>query len=115
MPKESQSGFLARLVEPFHRWRYALLSRHLGIPENLLRGQERGLIIVQIDGLGFHMLRRAMARGSAPFLRRLVTKRHYRFRPLFLGMPTSTPAVQFGLMHGDNFGIPGFRWFEKQE
>lgn len=115
MLKEAWQTFWLWLRGPLDRWRYAILSRHLGIPENILKGRERGFVILQIDGLSCSMLRRAMARGQAPFLKRLVTRRGYRFRPLFIGLPTSTPAVQFGLFHGDNFGIPGFRWLEKRE
>ena len=28
-------------------------------------------------------------------------------------IPSTTPASQAGLLHGDNFDIPAFRWFEK--
>lgn len=72
----------------------------------------RRFIIVQIDGLAHEHLQQAMARGFTPTLERLVAQGH-RLQRWRCGTPSSTPAVQAGLMFGDNWNIPGFRWFEK--
>ncbi len=70
-------------------------------------------IVLQIDGLAHEYLMQAMARGHAPTLRRLIASGHHlqRWR---CGLPSSTPAVQAGIMYGNNWNIPAFRWYEKQ-
>jgi hypothetical protein len=37
----------------------------------------------------------------------------YRLEPWWCGAPSSTPAVQGGILYGNNDGIPAFRWYEK--
>jgi len=69
----------------------------------------RRLLIVQIDGLS-----RAMARGRAPFLARLLQRRGYHMAPMCAGLPTSTPAFQLAAMYGVRPDIPGFHYHDKR-
>ncbi|GAB4533569.1 MAG: hypothetical protein Kow0063_15690 [Anaerolineae bacterium] len=97
----------------FNRRRYDALARQLGrSPETPARNR-RGFVIVQIDGLAYDYLLEAMARGYAPRLRQLLQQGRYRLARWRCGLPSTTPAVQAGLMFGDAFDIPGFRWYEK--
>lgn len=72
----------------------------------------RRFIMVQIDGLAHEYLLQAIARGQMPVLQRLIAQGHHlqRWR---CGIPSSTPAIQAGIMYGNNWDIPGFRWYEK--
>jgi hypothetical protein len=63
--------------------------------------------------LAYDYLIEAMAQGHTPRLRRLLGRGQYRLTRWRCGLPSSTPAVQAGLMFGDSFDIPGFRWYEK--
>lgn len=74
---------------------------------------QRRFIIVQIDGLAHDYLVQAMALGQMPTVQRLIAQgaRLQRWR---CGLPTSTPAIQAGIMYGCNWDIPAFRWYEKE-
>mgnify|MGYP000852714167 FL=1 len=74
---------------------------------------ERGrFVIVQIDGLAHEYLLRSVAAGYTPHIKRLIAQGH-KLQRWRCGVPSSTPASQSGLMFGNNWDIPAFRWYEK--
>jgi hypothetical protein len=101
------------LASRFNKRRYDTLARHLGRSPEAGDGRRRGFVIAQIDGLAYDYLVEAMARGHTHRLRRLLSRGRYRLARWRCGLPSTTPAVQAGLMFGDSFDIPGFRWYEK--
>lgn len=106
--------FIDWLVAWFNRRKYGAMARRLG--REAETGEEddrRGLIILQIDGLSHATLQRALERGAMPHLRRMIEREGYRLEPWWCGVPSSTPAVQGGIMYGNNEGVPAFRWYEK--
>ena len=98
--------------------RYGTLARHMG-REEIAPAQEeairRGFIIIQADGLAYDHLLQAIARGAAPYMKRLIGAGQLRLAPWRCGVPSTTPAVQAGIMFGNNWDIPGFRWFDKKQ
>lgn len=104
-----------RLARRFNRRRYDTLAQQLGRSTDLCNGRRRGFVIVQIDGLAYDYLIEGMARGHTPRIQRLLSWGGYRLARWRCGLPSSTPAVQAGLMFGDAFDIPGFRWYEKDK
>lgn len=72
----------------------------------------RRFIIIQIDGLAHEYLLQALAKGQTPTLQKLIAQ-GYRLQRWRCGLPSSTPAVQAGIMYGNNWDIPAFRWYEK--
>jgi len=74
----------------------------------------RRLLIVQIDGLSRDVLERALAQGRMPFLRRLLERGGWRLSPMFVGLPSSTPAFQMAAMYGVRPDIPGFHYHDKR-
>ena len=104
-----------RLASRFNKRRYDALVQQLGRSPEACGDRRRGFVIVQIDGLAYDYLIEAMARGHTPRLRRLLSWGRYRLARWRCGLPSSTPAVQAGLMYGDVFDIPGFRWYEKDK
>ncbi len=73
-----------------------------------------GLVVVQIDGLGYPVLRHAIASGDVPTLAGWLRRGTHHARPWWARVPSTTPAGQAGLLHGTNDGIPAFRWYDKQ-
>jgi len=67
-----------------------------------------GLILVQIDGLGLVELERAISKGRAPFMARLLKRGHYQCHSMYSGLPSSTPAVQGELFYGVKTIVPAF-------
>ena len=72
-----------------------------------------GLLVVQIDGLSLPVLQHAIRAGRVPVLGQLVRSGEATLHPWIAMLPPTTPASQGGILHGNNDGIAGFRWYEK--
>src|SRR5215216_4045436 len=94
------------------RWYYAVKYRPFRRERRPHDGR-RGLIMLQIDALAYADLRRAMELGYTPNLSRLVTENGFTLRRWFCGLPSATPYCQAGIFHGENDGIPAFRFYDK--
>ncbi len=91
------------------------LLRRTGIPLSDVPLERRGLVVIQIDGLSYGRLRRALAERRLPFLRQLLRKGKLRLEKFSSELPTSTPAFQGGFFYGSNDNIPGFQFYDKRE
>ncbi|HVF38569.1 MAG TPA: alkaline phosphatase family protein [Gemmatimonadaceae bacterium] len=97
---------------PLLRWYYSSKYR-LFRREKRTHDGRRGLIMLQIDALAYSDLRRAMERGFLPTIERLIKERGFNLRRWFCGLPSATPYCQAGIFHGENAGIPAFRFYDK--
>jgi uncharacterized membrane protein YvlD (DUF360 family) len=77
--------------------------------------QRRGLVMLEIDGLSYHHLSRAIADGHMPTLKRLMEHQGFQLSRVDCGIPSQTSACQAGIMFGDNSDIPAFRWYDKDK
>lgn len=100
------------IVGWFNRRRYSALARQIG-RDPAAPDERRGVILVQIDGLSHKTLSDAINAGALPNLKRLLERDGYRLERWWCGIPSSTPVVQSGLMYGNNWDVPGFRWYDK--
>ncbi|MCK4316882.1 MAG: alkaline phosphatase family protein, partial [Anaerolineae bacterium] len=101
------------LTNVYYTRKYGAMARRLGRP-GVRPDQRRGFIIIQIDGLSHDHLMQAIAAGYVPYLSHLLAERRLAVAPWHCGLPSTTPAVQAGIMFGNRFDIPGFRWYEKE-
>ena len=92
---------------------YAELSRRLAAQETPRVAGGRGLLVVQIDGLGAPILRNAIRVGLTPRMASWVRSGRYRLVEWDCAPPSQTPSSQAGILHGSNDDIPAFRWYEK--
>lgn len=69
-----------------------------------------GIIYLQIDGLGYDVLRRALRDGNIPNLARWVRTSRHRVSVWHTDWSSQTGSSVAGIMHGSNAGILGFRW-----
>jgi hypothetical protein len=98
----------------YYSKKYAAIARRLGVRQQVSEGNPAvGMIIIQIDGLSHQQLQRAMERGHLPNVSRMLGSGRYVASKWRCGLPSTTPAVQAGIMFGDNEGIPAFRWYDK--
>ena len=74
----------------------------------------RGLIALQIDALAHSDLLRAIELGRCPTIASLIANGS-SLRPWFCGLPAATPYCQAGIFHGENDGIPAFRFYDRVE
>jgi uncharacterized membrane protein YvlD (DUF360 family) len=72
-----------------------------------------GVYFLEIDGLAYEVLRRAIRDGNAPNLARWLREGDHRLLRWETDWSSQTGACQAGLLHGNNDDIPAFRWWEK--
>ncbi|MEI2756025.1 MAG: phage holin family protein [Chitinophagaceae bacterium] len=98
-------------------------SFYQGLIERLARRQsysdidplQRGLVMLEIDGLSYHHVKKAIADGRLPTLKRLMEREGFQLSRVDCGIPSQTSACQAGIMFGDNDDIPAFRWYDKDK
>lgn len=72
-----------------------------------------GVIFLQIDGLGYDVLRRAIRNGDAPTMAAWIAQGAARMMPWHTDLSSQTGASQCGILMGSNVDMPAFRWYEK--
>lgn len=92
-----------------HEWQRSLL----GLPFSSVPKNRRGLVLIQIDGLSFPDLKRALAKKYMPFLSQLLDRENYRLWPLFSGIPSNTPAFQGEFFFGQPQCVPAFQYRDR--
>ena len=97
---------------PLQRFYYSA-RYHLFRREKREHDGRRGLIMLQIDALAYSDLLRAMDRGYCKTIRKLLSRDDFELRKWFCGLPSATPYCQAGIFHGENDGIPAFRFYDK--
>ncbi len=80
----------------------------------MVKTDQPGLVVVQIDGLAHPILARQVRAGRVPHLSSWLRSGRYRLNSWEALLPPTTPASQAGILHGNNDGIPAFRWYEKE-
>jgi hypothetical protein len=98
---------------PLLRWYYRAKYRPFSRERREYDGR-RGLIALQIDALSYADLIRAIERGRCPTISRMIAE-GCTLRPWFCGLPAATPYAQAGIFHGENDGIPAFRFYDRVE
>ena len=72
-----------------------------------------GVLLLQIDGLGYDTVRRAVRDGDLPTLARWLSEGSHVLTDWHCDWSSQTGASVCGLLHGSNDDILGFRWYEK--
>ncbi len=101
------------LIDGFRRLRRRLsrnetMVRWLGLSQSEGTADQPGLVMIQVDGLAFNQLTRALRKRRMPFLRKLIRKRGYELHTMYSGLPSSTPAVQAEIFYGVRCAVPAF-------
>lgn len=89
-------------------------ARLLGAPAFVGHADEPGLVMIQVDGLGERVLRRALAEGRMPFTRHLLEDEEHEVFPLYAGLPSNTPGFQAELFYGVKGAVPGFGFVDRE-
>jgi uncharacterized membrane protein YvlD (DUF360 family) len=72
-----------------------------------------GLIMLEIDGLSYHHIKKAIAAGYMPTLKAMMHEEGYVLSRVDCGLPSQTSSCQAGILFGNNDDIPAFRWYDK--
>jgi uncharacterized membrane protein YvlD (DUF360 family) len=78
-----------------------------------------GVVFVQLDGVGHDVLRAAVDKGLMPTVASWLAPRDgrgptHRLTAWRTDWSSQTGASQLGILHGSNFDVPAFRWYEKE-
>lgn len=76
---------------------------------------EPGIVFIQMDGLAHSILEDHVRAGRTPTLASWLRSGAMHLDPWEPLLPTQTSASQAGILHGNNDGIPGFRWWDKRD
>jgi endonuclease/exonuclease/phosphatase family metal-dependent hydrolase len=104
--------FFAKFRRLFSRSEWGV--RLLRLPRSEGTATERGLVMIQIDGLAKRHLETAIAQGRMPFLAKLQSEEDYHLHSFYSGMPSSTPAVQGELFYGVPAAVPAFHFVDHE-
>ncbi|MEU9664224.1 phage holin family protein [Streptomyces bobili] len=83
-----------------------------------------GTVFLQLDGVGHDVLAAAVDKGLMPTVAKWLGTRQdtaarpahrptHRLTPWRTDWSSQTGASQLGILHGSNFDVPAFRWYEK--
>ncbi len=73
-----------------------------------------GIFFLEIDGLAKPVLEKAMAQGYAPTMKRWLEDGSHQLLGWETDLSSQTGASQAGLLHGNNFDMPAFRWYDRK-
>jgi len=79
-----------------------------------VRTDRPGIVFVEIDGLAFPVLQRALRDGHAPEMSRWLAAGTHQLVEWETDLSSQTGASQAGILLGSNDDIPAFRWVEKE-
>jgi uncharacterized membrane protein YvlD (DUF360 family) len=79
-----------------------------------VRTNSPGIVFLEIDGLAFPVLQRALRDGHTPQMARWLAVGTHRLVEWETDLSSQTGASQAGILHGSNDDIPAFRWVEKE-
>ena len=92
---------------------YGLLVQRLLVKRSTGHSDKPGLVIIQIDGLAHPILAGRMRAGSVNTMASLVRDGSHKLSRWEAILPSMTSGSQAGILHGNNDGIPAFRWYER--
>ena len=77
--------------------------------------EKEGFIFLEIDGLSYNTLRKALENGDMPTLRKWLEDGSHELVEWETDLSSQTSSSQAGILHGNNNNIPAFRWVEKEK
>jgi uncharacterized membrane protein YvlD (DUF360 family) len=92
---------------------YGTLVQRLMVNRSTGHSDKPGLVIIQIDGLAHPILAGRMRAGSVNTMAGMVRDGSHKLSRWEAILPSMTSGSQAGILHGNNDGIPAFRWYER--
>ncbi|WP_052850579.1 phage holin family protein [Streptomyces avicenniae] len=109
------STFLAVRVRDQQRRRMRRLAGWRATRGTPPRTRAAGTVFLQLDGIGYDVLADAVSgpRPVMPTLAAMCATTH-RLTPWRTDWSSQTGAAQLAILHGSNYDVPAFRWYEKE-
>ena len=74
-----------------------------------------GFLFLEIDGLGEKVIKRAIAEGHMPTLKRWIDSGKHKLIGWETDFTSQTGAMQTGILLGNNTDVPAYRWWDKTQ
>jgi putative membrane protein len=94
-------------------WYRNVLRRRMRRRSGVQRTDVPGFLFLEFDGLAKPILERAIREGHVPTLARWLETGSHRLVGWETDMSSQTSASQAGILHGNNYNIPAFRWYDR--
>ncbi|MFW6255477.1 MAG: endonuclease/exonuclease/phosphatase family protein [Candidatus Sumerlaeota bacterium] len=91
------------------------LTKIMHLPVSEEGDAERGLIMIQVDGLARRQFEKALDKNRMPFVKSLIDSGESRLYSMYSGQPASTPGVQGETMYGVKGIVPAFDFYDREE
>ena len=72
-------------------------------------------MMVEVDGLSYWHIQKAIDEGLMPTMKAMMEDENYHLSRVECGLPSMTSSCQAGIMFGDNYDIPAYRWWDKSK
>jgi len=77
------------------------------------KSNRTGIVFLEIDGLAHEILERAITNGKVPNIANWLKTGSHKLMRWECDWSSQTGAMQAGILHGSNWDMPAFRWYEK--
>ncbi len=101
-------------IDDDNSWQRNVLRRRVRRQKQVVETDEPGFLFLEMDGLAEPVLERAIEAGHLPTLARWLETGSHRLVGWETDMSSQTSASQAGILHGNNEGIPAFRWYDRE-
>lgn len=102
-------SILSKILTKEHK----LVQKKFGTKKQ--KEKEKKFIILEIDGLSYPDLKKAIEMGKCRYIKKLIKKKRYHLQEFNPGIPANTPSSTAGIFYGENNDIPGFRFMDKKK
>jgi hypothetical protein len=92
---------------------FGMLVARLQAKRSAAATDKPGVVIIQIDGLAHPILAGRVRAGSVNTMSGWIRDGSHKLSRWEALLPSMTSASQAGILHGNNDGIPAFRWYER--
>ena len=91
-----------------------VIARRMRKQGKIVETDVPGIFFLEIDGLAKPVLEKAMAQGYAPTMKGWLEEGSHQLIGWETDLSSQTGASQAGLLHGNNFDMPAFRWYDRK-
>lgn len=90
-----------------------VIHRLVEIHGNPIKTNVPGFLFLEIDGLSEENLRCALEKGRMPTLKNWIDRGTHKIKGWETDYTSQTGSSQAGIMLGNNFNIPAYRWWDR--
>ena len=94
-------------------WRRTVVRRAIRNRDRHPETDVPGVLFIQVDGLSYQVLKEAVAAGYAPTIADMIETGGHEPVRWECDLSSQTGAMQAGIMFGNNWDVPAFRWYDK--